>query len=266
MKRDSTLPPSLNEKAKNLEKETLVKNIYFFWLYTENKWGEFEENDLKRLTQIVAREVGITPEQAKKIIVCFGDNFQLNTTEDSYFNAGACVNRYTPDGTHLHSLIVFDRASTFPRYGKAVNNFDYRPENRIFLRSNLEFILWLLIEELNHAKIAMMDGTSQETDKRQSKYQQVIERRQKQIQGSHDESLHEMVAIRAVLRILIKLLQPIDSERAQYFQSFYERLKQSNEHMAPSLTEIPPLSTVNWKDKGLNIFQKYKLRKIAGEP
>lgn len=262
------------ETVQNTKKEfdnslemILRKNIQFLWLFTEKRWGEFSEEDLMRLVVVIASEMEITPEQAEQIHIAFGDNFHLQRNDLPQISTALNISFGDESGKYFKHQILLDRYQTIQSYGRNPNITNYSHQNAIELRSNLELLIWLIVEELNHAKVQIKAATTHESDKRQNKYESLIAKKGKKIQSEYDKSLLEMTAIREVLRTLIKLLTPIDPQRAEYFRKFYQRLKVTNEHMALSTEHIPVIPYWNWKEVKRNPLQRWKhnqkLKRVA---
>ncbi len=254
------------ESQKELVQKFLKRNISFNWKYSPKKWSGLTEADLKKLSLQIAIDLKITPEQAKKINLVFGDCFEVPTPNGLHSNRGMCLAIYDEDDKIINCTVMIDRYLASMQLGNPImDNFSYLEENIIELHSQFELIVWLIAEELHHSRLFIMAGDKEKYDRWKNNYKDTVTKRNKVLQSEYDESIVEMVAARETLRVLSNILLGIDPKRAEFFNNKYKTIKKTDEHIMLSLELLPKVDIKSWKTRPLLFFRMLR-NMLNGKP
>lgn len=234
---------SLSEKTA----EVLRKNIKFKWKGTQ-EWAGLTKADLVELTVQIAVFIGITPEQAKKITVIFGDHYKSRLDDSPY---SAVCQSYHRDGVYSKVMVVLNRSLevlqeritiTKENREKEVVHLDslglYDSESddldRFCELTPPESVVWSITEELKHAQVDLMAGSPRRVDAWSKRYLEMLKKRGLKLKETYDTDLQEVVANRLVLRVLTHLGE---EDAKEYFRDRYLRSLQSRRVYFASFTK-----------------------------
>jgi len=228
----------MTEKEKGTP-EVLAGRTIFHW-EGKQEWKGYDQDDLRRLVGIITTLIGIPPHQAEKISVVFGDHLIVQYSDGStHLNHACCVGIFDPpDPTFLECLVVINRSLELARHclkenqKKRANNIEKLQSLGVYdharsappiyavMKNPREAIIWLITEELMHARIYLTAQTNEVYENWLARYTQIM--KSKGLKANHPFDIHlsEIAACRNVLRVLAILSE---GKRSDYFRELYEK-------------------------------------------
>lgn len=240
----TTRLPIVNLSLSEKTAKVLRKNIKFKWKGAQ-EWAGLSKNDLTELTLPIASFIGITPKQARKITVIFGDHYQFSHNDSP---PSAICQPYQRDGVYSDITIVLNRSLEVAL--EELNQSDIDQEKEIEQLESLgffdpeidpddylchltayEYIVWILSEELTHAHIFLMAKSTQKMKAWRRRYLEMLKKKASKLNDVYDTDLDEVAANRKVLRVLTYLT--LDRDAKESFRSCYlESLRSRRVFMA----------------------------------
>lgn len=228
----------------NLYKRTeriIRKRIEFKWK-GDQTWLGLTKEDLTELTIQIAVFIGITPDQARKIRIIFGDHYQVSERSEPL--SGVCrsvyyVNRWK----YTSHTVVINRSlevalSNIQMYNAEKAEDDQKIQNLGLLGTSSELCDLLLegieepistiAEELSHAHVKALAGSKIVLEIWRSRYIEILKTKGLITDELYDTDLLEIAAHRVKLRVLTYFSE---GERREYFRKLYhESLFQNRIH------------------------------------
>jgi len=236
----------------------IQEKVDFKWLYENKGWLDYSENQLKELVGFIAVELNIPPEEAQNITIHFWDTINVIQNGVGSLRYAAMSPDVDDDGNFNRFRILISRYLFLSGCGqdneRAAN---YLEENKIYVISHLELLIWIFTEELSHANYCFTCKNEAVYLQKQEEYSKIASHKII-IQGEYDTSHIEMVGIKDVLTMLYKILQPLTPDRAKYFHDKLEKLRLTDQHLSLSLKRLRPVETFKWKLKKPTLSDKIK--------
>jgi hypothetical protein len=200
---------------------SLRSNIQFWWDHPARTWGPFSREQLVEMVLLVATSLGISPEHARHIQVVFGDHIRVTFPDDrlDHLNRASCLIDYDDKGQVIRTTVILNRSLQVARQ----NALPPDPARlNCVLETPEEIVLWLLIEELHHAKTHWQARTKWRMEAWEEKYRQYVQRRGINDADPYTFDLSEVAASRVAVLTLAKLLAHRTKARGIYFHSLYQ--------------------------------------------
>jgi hypothetical protein len=224
-------------------------NIDCRWEAEPKTLGGFSSQEIISLIEAVARELGITPEQARKIQVHLDDHFGIRLDRKNIHRSSSfCMAKTNLFDRFKRCDVVFNRSrevfeSEYLDF--ADDDFDLKPAEteapgplRAPLLTPREIITWTIVEELNHAQVYLRARTGKRFEQWQQKYSQYLVNRGQTPDGTYNFDLLEVTAGRHALRILEKkALQEGQKGRAMFFRNRYNASLRQRRAVIPQLSD-----------------------------
>lgn len=229
----------INSLNPNEASQILVQGVSFeFWENPAPDWGGLDRSHLTNLVGTIGTMIGITPKQAEKIKIFFGDHIHIaiRGNSDKTIQSGACVVDFDDDLTVIGCRIVLNRSREVAKYttkGPEPAGESNNDGVSLYLESPEELIAFIVAEELKHAQIWLKAGIKEAQENRDSKYLAIAK--------SHNHSvikglnnLGEIAASRTALSVLKKLVPAW----AEYFESVRKQSLGKMARVTPDVTNI----------------------------
>ncbi|GIK84289.1 MAG: hypothetical protein BroJett025_09110 [Patescibacteria group bacterium] len=239
----------ITKNKKEAQKEVaqiLTRQIQFDWANPKDFWIGYDRKSLVDLVAQIAIEIGITNEQAKKISVVFADCKPKPTGQVAIATAFPHFD-ILANGIHQLSrcTIIINRSRK--AFNMQLENQQKRKTTakqsspRIPYSGNLscrmdstrEFLLWMLTEELYHAKLFCMAKTIENDAAVNQRYINTRKKKGVIFSDVYENSYQEMTVARNCLLLLAKFIP----QKAIYFKRIYQESLKTGSRPSPS---IPP--------------------------
>lgn len=239
MIRERLLPVSdSSSEAANI----LEKNTSFRWRVAPFTWADLDDNDLRNLIRKAGGLIGFTPEQASCVDIDFCDcepiTYWHEGRQHSHLAVASCLLSQDAEGNIIGCLIRFNRDTNRIRkqLAQVARHSCYQETFGLVcvLESPLEYIVWILGEELKHAQVGLKAANEKTKKHWQERYEATIKRKQRTFSHNRSCNLQEITATRTVLRILARLFP----QRAAYFKELYKESLRTGEAVFPDLSRI----------------------------
>lgn len=175
--------------------------------------GEFaglSKAEITQLTIDLALWVGITNDMARKIQIIFADHQKLPGNK---YKVAVAMPVYKGVFKHLKNvLIVINRSREIylsrvgiAEFGGQQQQTNTNIENEplpVVLDTALEGLIWMIVEELTHAKLLLMAGTKGIDKQINQRYQKIRRKKGRTDEQLYAESYQEMTVVQYCLRIL----------------------------------------------------------------
>jgi len=176
----------------------------------------------------------IRPEQAEQIQILFGDHIAIEKDGNLYANAASCLVDFDEKGVVSGTRIILNRSEEVAKHS-AVSYKKSKGGASCVFQTPRENIIWLLSEELNHAKLWLQAKTKKREAGWQLKHKQNLKRRGCDF-GSDEYAgdIQEVTVSRRTVRVLGKLIP----ERASYFDELHRISIIRRENIAPDISDV----------------------------
>lgn len=233
MEREKERDASLAEAS-----QILLKRTKFHWnpRYGDH-WGGYRPRGIMPLIAGISRFIGITPAQAGKIEIVFADNQKSGIP---FVNREMFIARCQTK-TRLLSSKISGAVVIINRLWEAVEGTDLKNSEPWEKYSSHEIIdttqpkdpiccevvtAWENItattaEELKHAQIYLLAGSTEKADRWEERYVRILTNKGVKVGDVYSADIHEVAASRVVCRILESLAT--DEERRIFFRKCYEQ-------------------------------------------
>ncbi len=214
------------------------------WQQPDVRWGGMDQGQLTLMTAQVGELLEITPEQAKKIQVIFGDNIVVEfiDTDESHTNTAFCIADSDKEGNIKGCRIIINRSEELALASAETINHEESSDGRISCEFDdpYENIVWLIAEEMHHAKYWSTAKDIETADRWQQRYDDLRKRKGIVSSEGYSNELIEVAASRNALRILKKM----NPHRTAYYQELYDRSLRESKHVIPDITKIENIAFV----------------------
>ncbi|HSW96197.1 MAG TPA: hypothetical protein VLF89_00060 [Candidatus Saccharimonadales bacterium] len=243
--------------------EVVKGNTRFFWDENiQDTWCGYNKDDIVQRIATIARIQSIPVSEMEAITLYFGE--RIGVTEEKIIK----INGGTSDDILIgecsirdlysivsHADIILNRSREVAY--NALHNGDshWEKEKQKFielgtlkeksqeddkeglfcvLETPQEFLDWLLIEELNHAKFAFSMYTTTALETAREQYSKILNKQGKQSSEYYDVEIQEVVAGLMALRVLAEL----HPERKEYFLELREKALKTKQRVIPDLEKV----------------------------
>lgn len=229
------------KEAQSKVADFLSQQTRFEWASPRNFWAGYNRESLTVLVAQIATEIGITNEQAKNIFIQFSDCGRDNAGNIPL--ASTTVASNGAESLPRCSILINRSRRAYEEFAKNLKNRKTREiesQPNIQYSSNLtcridttrEFLIWILTEELYHAKLYCMAKTYRNDTYINVRYNAI--RRKKGISFSdlYENDYQEMTVARNCLLLLAKFVP----EKANYYRSVYKESLETGARPVPRPT------------------------------
>lgn len=238
------------DKAQLHLAEIIAQKTRFDWQEEPvDNWAGYSQNDLLELTQKLAILLGITDQQAQLLEILFTD---YKKPEEQVLLA--FITRTSDrDGNIYRCKLVFNRSrklfDEFVAQNKALEKTKAQEETakkqsnselkkteklKITLESPLEYFIWLIGEELCHAKLYFKAKTNQRDSMILLRFLGILEKKNRHSQIDYEKSYQEVI----VARNCLKLLKKLYPSRAELYEEVYQISLKTGRRPFPSIAKI----------------------------
>ncbi len=227
-----------DEKMQQQEatKYELCNNTIFMW-DAGPEWLGMNQEELKSLYAEVGGALDIKPDEAKKIQAYFGDHIVVNFEHHSDINSACCITDYDDDDNVEKCRLIFNRSlevAAYRIYNDKISQESQTEGLKCVFEDPKEALIWLMAEELGHAKIFIRAGTKERESKWQENYARILANKEISSNDKYRESLQEVTVSRNAVRILKKFFP----ERAEYYQELYDSALEQNVQIIPDIRKV----------------------------
>lgn len=243
----------MSDEQVNINKtvpEIINDNITFRWFNRGREFGGMNEARLRILTGEIAVELGITAEQAQLTRIVFGDDLPIVLANNQIIRqTGITVTSYDESGQVLGSAIFINRSLDRAKNMQSLleESQSQLPNREDFLcefESPEEYLIWVICEELHHAKLRIQAGNLKKAEQYQSNWSEILRRKQVQVSTDYTHLLEEVAASRRCLRMLRKFIGRTNPERAIYFDKLYKESLKHGQNIYPNYKKIIDLTFI----------------------
>lgn len=215
----------------------------------QDNWAGYSQEALLELTQYIARLLGITSQQALVTEIVFADEERPG---GKAFLAATTVT-FNIDGTIFKCKLVFNRSRELyneidagnPALGKntrqqkstkKVEDIEVnKPELLQFaLKDPLEYLVWMIGEELCHTKLYCMAKTKQKHSMIHAKFSEILVKKNRVSSIPYDNLYQEVTVARQCLKLLKKLYP----SRAALYENVYQDSLKTGKRPFPKIGNI----------------------------
>lgn len=227
-----------NAELQNNISKLLTDRTDFSWnLAPQDRWANFSKESLMSLVQQIAIDIGITNEQAKIFRILFADN--MTAFGKKYL--AVTVPEFSPAGYVLKCAVVFNRSRVvLENQTNIQTNQPIVDESEYLwcvLEDPYEWFIWIITEELYHAKLFCMAGSSAMHFARDKRFAGILKQKQRESKIVYENDYQEMTVARICLRILAKYIP----QRSRYFANLYEISLSKGKRAFPQIGKIRDL-------------------------
>ena len=260
------------------EKPSLNIKTEFRWHAKPDTWAGMTRPELVDLTHKIAGMIKITPEQASKIQVVFGDDVSVNTKKgQESMHIGVCLSEETEEGIVTGNIVVINRSREVAEY-VASPTMDEKKESESHFSSLAkndgtaqldavlsprEWIEWILTEELHHSKAIQQLISSQRRKEVGDKYISILEKKSLKYRNTYSLDIIELAASRVCVLTLMRLAKEQgNSQRAAYFRALYQESLKNGAHIMPNIDLDDVSIPTGWSPKNLQSSRFEKTRDL----
>lgn len=242
------------ELSQLLVPDLITERTAFQWnAEPQDEWAGWDADYLILLTQTIALQLGYTNEQAEKLLIVFADHLKV---QGRAFLAGT-IPQFSPAGYVEKCGIVINRSQELAlsqskkQEAKDRYKIEKKQENVEYLVCKLvdprEWIIWVLAEELMHAKLYMMARTQQRDAGIARRFKEIIRKKRGKLSNIDYENCYQEVTVgRMCLRVLSKLVPA----RRPYYEKLYQESLKTGKRPFPYVRHIAEKTFVSTGFRG----------------